>query len=297
MQQQSKKNIWIQRYLGRRGYIPLVLGILFGMLFALQNFALIPVLAQGPDQPANTGAPDAEAGPLLISLEIPIGGKATVGKLDEYISELYTFALSFIGIVATIMIMWGGFKWVTAAGNSGRISDAKDTIYNAIIGLVLALLSWTMLNVINPALTSNTFPEVRPIKPAYSKLADYVGASCVAANAVDSMNICEHFSLEATQNKSTDSLVCSFDRKTGAQAFDHCTMKLCADTLANCAGTYPGNTYNYRKCLCLLYQKDESDCKKDSETCKFRCSWLEEPITNLEQRANPCWPDGLTPVI
>jgi hypothetical protein len=46
-----------------------------------------------------------------------------------------------IGVVAVIMIMVGGFKYITSGGDSSSISSAKSTILYAIIGLVVAALS------------------------------------------------------------------------------------------------------------------------------------------------------------
>lgn len=264
------------------------LGIFVGMFFVL---LLTPAFAQQPSQPVNTGGSTGGAGPTIISLEVPIAGKATVGDLDDYIAELYRFALSFIGIVAVIMIMWGGFKWVTAAGNSGKISDAKDTIYNAIIGLVLALLSWTMLNVINPALTKNTFPTVQPITPKYATFSDYIGASCDAATIEESIKICKDLSLKATENKDPNALKCSRDRQTSSDPYNHCTVPQCASVIDQCyLDYYASGPYAYRLCLCDLYKASESECKQDSKKCKFGCQWIAQP-QNADEFAHPCFPN------
>jgi hypothetical protein len=59
------------------------------------------------------------------------------------------------------MIVIAGFEWLTAAGDSGKIKHAREKITNALIGLVLALGSYTILNTINPALLSL---QLHPIK-------------------------------------------------------------------------------------------------------------------------------------
>lgn len=46
-----------------------------------------------------------------------------------------------VGIVAVIMIIWGGFKYITSGGDSGNITSAKNTIIYAIIGLVIVALA------------------------------------------------------------------------------------------------------------------------------------------------------------
>lgn len=46
-----------------------------------------------------------------------------------------------IGVVAVIMIMVAGFKYITANGDSGNITSAKNTLIYAIVGLILAGLA------------------------------------------------------------------------------------------------------------------------------------------------------------
>jgi hypothetical protein len=58
------------------------------------------------------------------------------------------------------MVAWGGFKWLTAGGDSGRVTSAKETITNAIMGLILALAAYLVMNTVNPALTAFKTLEV-----------------------------------------------------------------------------------------------------------------------------------------
>lgn len=95
--------------------------------------------------------------------KIMIGGKIeTVGKncfyiksdLPDLIKKLYKFSIGIIAVLAFIMITVGGFKWILAAGNAGTVADAKSTITAAVSGLVLAMLSYLILQTVNPNLTS-----------------------------------------------------------------------------------------------------------------------------------------------
>lgn len=54
--------------------------------------------------------------------------------------------LRVIGLVATAFIIIGGFKYIFARGESGKVVAAKKTIVNAIIGLVIAMISMTIVN-------------------------------------------------------------------------------------------------------------------------------------------------------
>jgi len=67
-----------------------------------------------------------------------------------YIRNFYFFSIGAGMLVATVLIMIGGMIWVTSAGNQGRIGKAKEYIVNAIIGVILLLGAFTILQLINP---------------------------------------------------------------------------------------------------------------------------------------------------
>lgn len=82
-------------------------------------------------------------------VQIP-GVSAGAVNLSLYLVGLYDFLLSVVGIVAVMMLIIGGMRYITAAGNQAAISDAKDIITNALFGLLLAILSWVIVAEINP---------------------------------------------------------------------------------------------------------------------------------------------------
>ncbi len=66
-------------------------------------------------------------------------------------------ALGFLGVLAVIIILIGGFKWMTAAGNEEQIEDAKKVLMAGIIGLVIILASWGIATfVLTSLLTATT---------------------------------------------------------------------------------------------------------------------------------------------
>jgi heme/copper-type cytochrome/quinol oxidase subunit 2 len=95
------------------------------------------------------------AGAQQIS-EIP-GQGGTTNSFFTYLEALYNFAISISGVLAIFMIAFGAFIYiVTSAGNSSKMADAKDMIYNAIIGLIIVLVAWLILFVVNPDLVGHT---------------------------------------------------------------------------------------------------------------------------------------------
>jgi len=60
-----------------------------------------------------------------------------------------------VGIVAVVMIIWGGFKYITAGGDSGNVTTARNTIIYAIVGLVIVALAQFIVQFVLTQLTQN----------------------------------------------------------------------------------------------------------------------------------------------
>lgn len=82
--------------------------------------------------------------------------------LPAFISSVYSFALTIVGIAVFIRILYAGFLWLTAAGNTAKAADARDKIKNAVIGAILLFAAYLILYVINPDLVSNAFKFTIP---------------------------------------------------------------------------------------------------------------------------------------
>ncbi|MEK7637084.1 MAG: hypothetical protein AAB402_01675 [Patescibacteria group bacterium] len=87
--------------------------------------------------------------------------------LTRYIRAIYIYFVWVVGIVAVVMVMYGGIRWVSAAGNPGQIKEARDIIDNAVIGVLIALVSVVLLNIINPKLTQLAIPGLTSISVKY----------------------------------------------------------------------------------------------------------------------------------
>ena len=74
-------------------------------------------------------------------------------SIGDILAEIYRFSISLVGLAAMGMIMYGGVMYLTAGDNGGRVGKAKTIMGNAVFGLVLALISWLILNTINPDFT------------------------------------------------------------------------------------------------------------------------------------------------
>lgn len=63
--------------------------------------------------------------------------------------------LYIVGIVAVIMLVIGGIKYVISGGDAKKVTDAKNTVLYAIIGLVVAFLAFAIVNFVISALPSS----------------------------------------------------------------------------------------------------------------------------------------------
>ena len=48
-----------------------------------------------------------------------------------------SFVLSFVGVIFLVLMIYGGFIWMTAKGNEGEVEKAKKIITQSIIGLII----------------------------------------------------------------------------------------------------------------------------------------------------------------
>jgi glucose uptake protein GlcU len=76
--------------------------------------------------------------------------KANTGGPDipTFISNVVRVMLFIIGAVSTIMIIYGGIKYSTSAGDSNKVTSAKNTIMYAVVGLVVSILAYTIVSFI-----------------------------------------------------------------------------------------------------------------------------------------------------
>jgi hypothetical protein len=64
---------------------------------------------------------------------------------NDFIQNLISLLLFAIGIISVIVIIVGGIRYTTSNGDSNKVTQAKNTILYAVIGLVVALLSYAIV--------------------------------------------------------------------------------------------------------------------------------------------------------
>lgn len=106
---------------------------------------------------------------------------------EIFVEQFYDFALVFGGFLAFGAIVWGGTRYILAAGNPGTQGDARDQIFQAVIGLLLLFGAVFILNIVNPAIARTSIPalptKLRPPLPPGQPQG--CGSSCPQGSCVD----------------------------------------------------------------------------------------------------------------
>lgn len=142
-----------------------LLALVLTSVLPLRALAVTPT-TQPPD--ATTAADSSSAGTaktqtpdLVFKPNVPIPGigflankaiNVTPDLVARYFNAIYYFLVSLAGVLALAVIVFAGFQWINAGGNSEKISSAQNMIVGALVGLFLALFSYTLLQMVNPDL-------------------------------------------------------------------------------------------------------------------------------------------------
>ena len=96
----------------------------------------------------------ALAAPATYDLLAPVGTLPATVDLTTYLQEVFKTAVGIAGVLAVIMIVICGIRLMGTGSVAGK-SEAKQCIWNAVFGILLAIGSWLLLNTINPLLLKN----------------------------------------------------------------------------------------------------------------------------------------------
>lgn len=241
--------------------------------FAIVAFAVV-LIFPSVLQAQTSGSQNTYVKEINYKLEQPFGGEATITSLSQYIQTIYKFALGIVGIIAVVLIMFGGLRWVAAAGNESTIGEAKEMIVSAVTGLVIALLSYIILLTISPQLVQLRFstPKI-PLprgnyiwKLEWCSVAPFKGNQCspglggsdvscedVTCGDTGSYNggLCRGAVCDDAPGKPG----CYHDAVNPAGAAS-CQLQTCGKWVDACYKKYRGDDQqaDYRKCLCNYYQ-------------------------------------------
>lgn len=81
-----------------------------------------------------------------------------LGERDprDIAASVIRIILGFLGIIAVVIILLGGFKWMTAGGNEDKVGEAKKLITAGIIGLVIIVAAFAIATFVLDSLINAT---------------------------------------------------------------------------------------------------------------------------------------------
>jgi len=112
-----------------------VVGLALALLVLTPVFAFsLPALA-APDIWNGSGENGAD-----------FAANTTLGNADlkTTIAQTIRVIIGFLGIIAVVIILIGGFKWMTAGGNEDKVGEAKKLLVAGLIGLVIILMAYAI---------------------------------------------------------------------------------------------------------------------------------------------------------
>lgn len=76
-------------------------------------------------------------------------------------SNIARFILGAMGAAALGYFIYGGYKWITSMGESGKISEGQKIMVNTVIGLIIIVLAWVIVNFIIVSFAPKTATETK----------------------------------------------------------------------------------------------------------------------------------------
>lgn len=208
------------------------------------------------------------------------GGLLTLPFLTEYISGIYAYLIGIGGILAGVMLVVGGIKYLTSAGSAEQVSSAKNTIRNALIGLVLTLGAYTILFTLNPDLIkfqTLKLTRAQPISLEFGEIEEGEGAETVAASGqpgrpLSARGVCTHY-VEDIRNRNLrcpfsplltsptgGSFACNYHTANGSKPVEE-IRSLDMD------GGYGATIYAPVAGRVEIKQKTEAGCRNNMRAC------------------------------
>lgn len=96
---------------------------------------------------------------ICVPKNNPFGTTGLTGTstLTDFILQVMKILLTFSGVIATLILIVGGFWYITSAGNEEQAEKGKKAIINAIIGLVVIILAYAIVTIISGTLLADNF--------------------------------------------------------------------------------------------------------------------------------------------
>lgn len=121
-------------------------GLFIALTIALLLTAFLPLHA--------VGLQDAKG--QLENVGKAAYGTASATPLPELIGKYIRIFLGLLGVLFAVLMIYGGYTWMTSYGNSQKVDKAKELIIDAVIGLVIILAAYAITGFVVGELVKRT---------------------------------------------------------------------------------------------------------------------------------------------
>lgn len=104
-------------------------------------------------------AGEIDVGVAQVESAINLGSSSPL----QIVMKIIQIALSFLGFIAVVIVIYAGFLWMTSGGNEDRITEAKRWLRNGVIGLLIILSAWGIVTFVLRTLLNVTDGTSGPI--------------------------------------------------------------------------------------------------------------------------------------
>ena len=124
---------------------------------SLRVFAIVAVIIAA----TMTLGPNAHAAGFTLSIADGANSAKGNGMATDLFGQTGTFRtitnvmLYLIGAISVIMLIIGGLRYVVSGGDSSAVQNAKNTILYAIVGIVVAILAYAVVNFVISSFANN----------------------------------------------------------------------------------------------------------------------------------------------
>lgn len=129
-------------------------GLLVVPALALAFGLAAPVSVGAFDQGLGDGAEAAQGKDQEGNAACLFGGQGCDGEQGLF-RTITNILLFIIGAIAVIMLVIGGIRYTTSNGDSNQVTAAKNTILYAIIGIIVAILAYAVVNFVITSFTTS----------------------------------------------------------------------------------------------------------------------------------------------
>ncbi len=84
-----------------------------------------------------------------------------IGRTGVF-TQITNTVLFAVGIISVVMLIYGGIRYVLSGGDSKKVTDAKNTILYAIIGLIISILAYAIVNFVINTVTGEDNSAANP---------------------------------------------------------------------------------------------------------------------------------------